>query len=415
MWTSGSCSADAYSRTASRGAAALMAVLFGIVLSAGALAAWHVLDDTARRRAEHAETGRVFALWLTATHRASMRDDYGPALEADPDGFAMAPAGLAGAPPGLPEPGGMTLGIMDDGNGVPMAWAVLVVPDGARGAARAGAFAAGLVAVGVAGEAGGAMSVHEAAIGTARGTAIPAGALFVTADLALPHDEDALYRRAQPGRPWANRMEVELDLGRDIDAGVDGNDLVNADRVDGLRAETTGGVEARDGGSVAGDVTAQAGVTVSDRPDVPGTPEDESQDALLEAGEIEAETGFVASGLVNAGSARIAGRMTAGTVVADRRIDAGSVATVGPVDAGLLVVGTSLTGVTMLTSAAGLDARELVAGGTLDSGPVNVRTFATGSLNAGGMSGGSVAVTGAVFGPHAHISGTMTVGSCDGC
>ena len=37
-------------------------------------------------------------------------------------------------------------------------------------------------------------------------------ALYVTADRGLHYRERALYRRAQPGRPWLNRMETDLAM-----------------------------------------------------------------------------------------------------------------------------------------------------------------------------------------------------------
>ena len=58
-----------------RGAAALLTVLFIVSLAAVLLAVWHESDAARERRQLQAETGRVFAMWLLAAHRATMRTD----------------------------------------------------------------------------------------------------------------------------------------------------------------------------------------------------------------------------------------------------------------------------------------------------------------------------------------------------
>ena len=382
-----------------RGASAVLAVLLALALSASVLATWHAGEDFERRRMLDAETGRVFAMWLGVAHRATMRNDYRPALVADPDGFAVGPAALPGAPPGLRVPAGLTLGVMPDGNGVPMAWAVLTVDAAARAEARSGAFAAGLADVAVAGGAG-AMAAREAGVSAARGTAIPAGSLFATADLAIAYDEDALYRREQPGRPWANRMETGLAMGT--------NDIADGGGIGSLTAETSGDAAAGGEAGVEGDASGRD-LTASE----------------LAAGELSAAS-LRADDEVAAGSARIAGRLDAGSVGVRDRLDAGSLSTVGAVEATLLVVGgalalTDVAGVSPptagnLTSGGGFAARELAVTGDLEA----LRTEVTGSarlgtLTAAGVSANEISVSGAVFGPYGSVSGTMTVGSCDGC
>lgn len=392
-----------------RGASALMAVLLLGALAAGALLLWHDDDAADRRRAAARDDGRLLAMWLQAAHDATMIRDYRPALAVDPDGFELAPASLPGAPPGLPAPGGLTLGVMEDGGGVPMAWAVLVVDAFSRGPARIGALDGGLAAVGTGGEAGAPMSDREAGVAAARGTPVPPGSLFATADRGLPWLEEALYRRRQPGRPWASRMDVALDLDR--------NDLRDGGGFEGRQAVTTGDVE---GGCVPLPPATRCTAV-----DVAGA----AEAATLNAGGVDAEAlegsrGLRANGAVFAGRLELSGgnglRVQGGSpasLVATGRVEAESLRTIGRVDAGLLVVGGALTGVTEVTvRTGGVDAREFVArNGFVTAGPATVRAVGAGSLNAGSLDGSGIAVSGDAFGPSATITGTLTVGSCDGC
>ena len=375
-----------------RGAAAVFTMLLVVGLTASALTIWHVADDVERRRLSAMETGRAFGTWLQVAHAATMRNDYRAALAASPNGFSVAPGSLPGRPPGLRTPAGMTLGMMSDGDGVPMAWAVLDVEEEERGPARNGAFESGLADVAVRGGTGGAMADHTVGVGLARGAAIPAGALFATADLAVAYEEDVLYRRRQPGRPWANRMEAELEFG--------GNDLDGARRVEGQAAETTGGAESRGQGSVEGNATVARWTS-----------------GEMEAAEVDAAT-MTVTGNVSGGTGRFNGTLNSGSVRANLRVDAGTIATVGSVDAGLLVVGTSLDLVGssgVLTSSGRFVGRELTVTGDLGTGPASAGSLAAGRLEAGGVTGQGVSATGAMFGPFARIRGTMTVGSCNGC
>ena len=388
------------SRRQMRGASAVLAVLLLLAFTASVLATWHTVEDFERRRLLDAETGRVFAMWLGIAHRATMRNDYRAALASDPDGFAVGPSALPGAPPGLRVPAGLTLGVMPDGNGVPMAWAVLTLDAAARADARSGAFAAGLADVAVAGSAG-AMAAREAGVAAARGTPIPAGSLFATADLAIAYDDDALYRREQPGRPWANRMETGLAMGS--------NGIEDGGEIEGRTAETSRNVAAGGKGSVDGDASG-AGLTVEE----------------LVGGAVSAASMRVTDELA-AGSVRIAGRLDAGSAAMRERLDAGSLSTVGAVDAALLVVGgtlslTDVAGVSppnaeTVTSGGGFAAREFTVTGALEAATTATvtGTASVGTLTAGSAGANDITITGAAFGPYATVSGTMTVGSCDGC
>ena len=393
----------AWRRRHRRGAAAVFTMLLVVGLTALALVAWHVADDAERRRLTARETGRAFGTWLQVAHAATMRNDYRAALVANPNGFAVAPGSLPGRPPGLRVPAGMTLGVMSDGDGVPMAWAVIEVHEEERASVRNGAFESGLADVGVAGGYRGAMAGRVVGVGVARGAAVPNGALFATADLAVAYEEDVLYRRRQPGRPWANTMDATLDF--------DGNDLEGGGRFEGQAATTVGGAESRGQASVEGDATAG-----------------ELTAGEMDAAEVDAEGGMAVVGTVSAGVARFTGDVNAGTVRADARVDAGSIGTLGNVDAGLLVVGASLdvvvvSGVSppnggLLTVNGRLVGRELRVDGDLRAPATTARSLDAATFGASGVVGQSVSVTGgtgAMFGPSARISGTMTVGNCNGC
>ena len=383
-----------------RGASAVFTVLLILVASASVLAAWHVLDDAERRRNENVELGRLFGIWLQVAHAATMRNDYRVALTAEPDGFSVAPSSLPGVPAGLRAPAVITVGVMADGNDVPMAWAVLAVDREAREAARNGAFGAGLGDVAVAGSGASAMAGYEAAVGIARGASIPDGALFATADLAISYEEGLLYRREQPGRPWANRMEAALDLG--------GNDVQGAARFEAVTAVTAGNAVSRGGARIEGEAES-AGLTTGE----------------MEAGEVEAVS-LTAAGSSVLGSVRVGSDVASQSVVATRRLEAASVVTTGVVEADLLVIGGSMevmivpgvspAGGGSLTLAGDVVARDLQVIGTLDVGPASVTGLRLGALRSDGFTAESMTVRGVVFGPCSRITGTMRVtGTCDGC
>lgn len=380
-----------------RGAAALVAVLLLGAASGWAFLAWQEAEHVERRKQAAWDDGRLFAMWLRLAHDATMVSDYRTALAADPDGFELAPASLPRAPADLPVPAGLRLGVMDDGGGVPMAWCVLAVDAFSRGPGRLGAEEAGLASVGVAGRAGTPMADREAGIAAALGSALAAGSLFATADRGLVHLEEAVYRRAQPGRPWASRMDAALDLA--------GNDIRRGGLVDARSAAVSGDAESRAGATVTGGVTAlnaSAGTAVAEA--VTGA-------ALRAVGSLET----LAAEFSSAVTLRGAGGVPAGATVTGR-IEAGSLASIGRVTAGLLVVGGLLGGGGALTLDEGLDARQVaVTGRFVSSGAASVRVAAAGGLDAGSLGAGDIAVAGDVFGPSATVTGTLTVGSCSGC
>ena len=210
-----------------RGAGALLGVLLLAALAGAALAAHYETRAAERAQALDRAAGRVFAGWVQAAHRATQvhADAFEAALETQL-GIVLTVArlsALGAAPPDLPgRPGrnaAMTLGVIPDGTAgrvpgsspVPMTFGVLEPAPASRPTAmREGALEAGLAAVAPGG--GTLMEAHRPAIEAALGRSLGADAFWVTADLGLRYDERALHRRAQPGRPWLNRMEATLEM-----------------------------------------------------------------------------------------------------------------------------------------------------------------------------------------------------------
>ena len=375
-----------------RGAGALLGVLLLAALAGAALAVHHEARDRERVLALDRAAGRVFADWLLTAHRAAQAhaDAFETALGVQ-TGVILTVARLrtlVPVPAGLPErPGrdaGMVLGVIADGTGrgvpgsvpVPMAFAVLEPAAASRPTAiREGALEGGLAEV--APGAGSLMEAHRPAIEAAMGRALARDALFVTADRGLRYRERALYRRAQPGRPWLNRMETALAMappGATDPADPARRHVVDAGDVGGASAEiatdaAVGGDADIGGGADAADVTAET----------------------VEAGDLAAPRLAVAAELVV--GAAVTGPLEAGSVAASGRLEAGALQTAGALDA----VSLSAAGTAAIEGAA--SAREL-AGEALR---------ATGALGAAGGAGGGV------YGPDAAIAGLLTVGSCAGC
>ena len=214
-------------RARARGAAPLLLTLLLLPLAAAAAVAWHLADDAARRGAERAEAGRAFAGWVLALHRATQESranwpaDLGPVRVTYTAAEVQA---LGGAPVGLPTRVGRgatwTFGVLDDDPLVapdtPMAWGVVEFDL----AADVGPAALGASAFGLAGfvtRTGGTdsdspVAAHLARIESALGREVANHALIATADHGISYHASALYRRAQPGRPWLNRMDHGLAL-----------------------------------------------------------------------------------------------------------------------------------------------------------------------------------------------------------
>ena len=369
-----------------RGAGALLGVLLLGALSGAALAAHYDLRESGRAQALDRAAGRVFAAWVQAAHRATQvhADAFEAALETQ-TGILLTVARLrqlGAAPPGLPaEPGrnaAMALGVIADGtaHSVPMAFGVLEPAQGARPSAmREGALEAGLAAVAPAG--GPLMDAHRPAIEAALGRSLRTDALWVTADRGLRYRERVLHRRAQPGRPWLNRMETPLAM---APPGA-------ADPADPARRNVSG------------------------------------------AGAVDAETVEIGIDVAVGGQADIGGRADAAAVTAET-VEAGDLAGAELRVSAELVVGAAVTGpldAGAVTASGGLEAANLRTAGALDAGALSaagnatvqgaaaVRNIAGETLGIAQELGSGQTAAGGVYGPDATIAGLMTVGSCAGC
>ena len=374
-----------------RGAGALLGVLLLASLAGAALAAHYEARGAERLLALDRAAGRVFAGWAQAAHRAAQ--DHAGAFETALQvhtGVLLTVArlrALGAAPPDLPERPGrdaaMTLGVIPDGSAggvpgrplVPMAFGVLEPRSPSRPTAmRAGALDAGLAALAPGG--GTLMEAHRPAIEAALGRPLAPGALWVTADLGLPYRERALHRRAQPGRPWLNRMETALRMAPPGAAGP-----ADPARRDVLDAGDVGAEAAEIGTDIAVGRNADIGG---------GAATGDAAAATVEAGDIAAPTLAVAADLLV--GAAVTGALAAGRVKATERLEAGALSTAGVLDAASLSAATAVA-VDGTAAAGGLAGEKLRVSGELGAGR--------------GAAGG-------VYGPDATI-GVLTVDSCAGC
>ena len=392
-----------------RGAGALLGVLLLASLAGAALAAHYEARGAERLLALDRAAGRVFAGWVQAAHRATQdhADAFEIALETQL-GVLLTVARLrtlGAAPPDLPERPGrdaaMTLGVIADGTArgapgrspvpgsslapgrspgpgsspVPMAFGVLEPRSPSRPTAmREGALDAGLAALAPGG--GTLMEAHRPAIEAALGRPLAADALWVTADLGLRYRERAFYRRAQPGRPWLNRMETALRMappGATGPADPARRNIVDAGDVGAEAAE------------IATDIAVGGNTDIGGRAEAGG-----AGAATVEAGDVAAPTLEVTAALV-VGTA-LTDRLKAGRVKATERLEAGALRTAGVLDA------------------ASLSASASVA----VDGAVSGQEVAGEKLTVSGALGAAGGAAGGVYGPDATI-GVLTVGSCAGC
>ena len=351
-----------------RGGAVLFSVLL-IMAFAFAMLAVHHRERAATALGERREAaGRLFAAWFHAAHRASQEGDWRTAIEGR--GIELLPGDLrhAGAVlPGLKEDDRIALGLIDDGNGVPMAFGVFTAR--AREAVshiRSGALLGGLRRVGHAGSAAGPMAHHRGTIEAVLSRPLGGNALYVTADQGLEWRSDLLHRRPQPGRPWLNRMEGDLDAGA--------SDILDASRID---AESLSGKSTGRAGwvNVAGSATA-AGLEGA---------------AGLDAGALEVL------------SLDVIRELSVGTLAASGPVAAADAAVTDHLQASLL-------------TADELAAQTMVAGsGVTVAGEAALKDAATGSLAAAVAIDASGLATGRLFGPGLDVAGTLAVNRCAGC
>ena len=368
------------------GAGALLGVLLLAALAGAALAAHYETRAAEHVQALDRAAGRVFAGWVQAAHRATQAhaDAFETALETQV-GIVLTVArlsALGAAPPDLPgRPGrhaAMTLGVIPDSTPrrTPMAFGVLEPVAASRPSAmREGALEAGLAALAPGG--GTLMEGHRPAIEAALGRSLAADALWVTADRGIRYRERALHRRAQPGRPWLNRMETTLEMappGTADPADPARRNITGAGAVDAVSAEARA------------DVAVGATAEIGGRADAAGL-----RAETVEAGDLAAAAFAVSADLVVGAAA--ADRFAADRVTVTGTLEAGAVRSTGALDAAALSV----------------------AGNATVEGAVTARAVAGENLDVAQSLSGSRTAAGGVYGPDATISGLLTVGSCAGC
>ena len=111
-------------------------------------------------------------------------------------------------------------------------------------AMREGALGAGLAGLESVGS-GALMAPHLPAIEAALGRSLGSDALYVTGDHGLRYLEQALYRRAQPGRAYLNRLETGLDMSSADPANPAGRNIVAAGAVTARAAGLSGAARNR--------------------------------------------------------------------------------------------------------------------------------------------------------------------------
>ena len=399
------------------GAGALLSVLLLMTAAAVLLGFYYTERAEAQLRAESREAGRVFAFWFQAAHRASMEVDYrvpraGGGFDVPARVLTPAELELLGVePPGLPQTAGrgvaFSVGIIDDGAGVPMAFGVVEPEAWANTASlREGALEGGLAAIEEVSGSGTGMAVHLAAIETALGQGAAAEGFFVTADASVRYDDRVVYRRAQPGHTRLNRMETGLKAGGCGPAGDEPCDLVNGGRVAAEEVIVTPDAVAPEASTVGGEGSVATELKAGSSVDVVGTCSDAEGGQVLCSDPESTGTAVPDSGLFTA--VEVSGPEL--TVVQDLAVGSAVSVRVSTVD----------MGVRAHVQALRVDARRMTA----QDATVETSVRVTGASSVGTFSGSTVALSGSaatasaalgnLYGPSANI-GTLTVGSCAGC
>lgn len=404
-----------FRRRRSLGAAELFGVLALVAMAALALTAWTLAQAREERAGMHEAAGRVAAAWLMALHRSTMESDWSAAVAAGGALVTRASLVQAGhAPPGLPAAGrGMTmaLGVIGDGTAQATAMSFLVVTPATAAASQhihRGLIDAGIEGVEFAAGPPGVMAPHRAAIETLTG-ALAARAFFVTAD-TLDHIPAALYRRPQPGRPWLNRMEADLDLaGHDIASGgalhagiLDALDPA----IDPLVPATWPGVTTASttvvstAAVVADPASLLAGSTALD-PAV--TPPGAGAASLL-AGSSATVRDLDAAAVTADSAFAVTGDLVAGSLVASAALESVTAAIAGHLQAG------------RLQSTAARAQATAIGGATTVSRDVAAPEARTGAIaGSPAVDTATIAAAGGVYGPSLVVTGTLRAGSCSGC
>ncbi len=224
-------------------------MMFALVLTAIAGAGiLHSLETRAARDMESRgrAAGALFAQWFRAAHHLAQSEEaHYRNLVALHGGVrvpssAIRSAGLIPDWMSIRTDAGQTisLGSIDDGHGVPMAFAV-ATPRRALSALYLESFVAG-AAENQAGDIAGPgrnapASRWQPAIERMLGRSLEPGELFATADTGIANDRRVVYRRAQPGRGGGARMETSLHFG-------DGAGITGVGELDALDAEVQEGL-----------------------------------------------------------------------------------------------------------------------------------------------------------------------------
>ena len=259
-------------RGAREGGAAMVLCVLLLAALAGTGMLWSlevraVKDMEARARV----AGAVFAQWFQAAHHLAQSEEarYRSLVALHGGGpipaAVLRSAGLAPAWMSTRTDAGqaITLGVIDDGRGVPMAYA-LATPARPLSALYLENFVAGAAAnrVGDVAEPGREAQATrwQGAIEQVLGRRLGPGELYASADAGIAHDRRVVYRRAQPGRSGRSRMETalvfgggagisdvgELDTARaELAGGLTVGTLHTGGRLDAQRARVAGEVRAR--------------------------------------------------------------------------------------------------------------------------------------------------------------------------
>ena len=340
-----------------QGSAELFGVLLLMALAVTVLAQHHRAHVTTVLVERDEAAGRLLAAWFLAAHRAVQEGRWTGAREL--------PLRDVPAPTGLRSDQRIRLGVIDDGNGVAMAFGVFTPRGGeAIRHVRSGAIDAGLSRLEEAGITSGPMARHSNAIEAALGDSLQTHALYLTADNGLRWRNGVLHRRPQPGRPWLSRMEGGLDAGA---------------------------FSIRDTGTTRAVAVMSALSSAAGSAHIAGS---------LGAASLEADR-LVAGGLA-------VPRLTIARDLAVGRLSAS--ATLAAVEAEAI---NSLASASLETDRVAVQ-KLLVGSGVTVSGAATWNNVVAGSLAAPAIRTTDL-TTRRLFGPRLRVSGTLAADSCQGC
>ena len=393
-----------------------------------------------RQYAKGRTAGALFASWMLAAHRKAQEEElvdasglpdtgYVAQLTVEPGVEIAMAADLQSqgyAPTWLVDDTALgqaiELGVIDDGGGVPMAFAVAAPSRGLSVAEeegfRAGAAAGGVIGVealatetGVETFGGG----RRAGIEHAIGRPLAAGDRVAVADLGIVYDDRVVHRRRQPGRAYLSEMETDLAFFDPDGAGpAPAPGIVDAGVVSTATMEVPGsgtpGVAAFIVGRAATDPDFDpdgdgvVGATVS-ADVVAGTA---GGAGSVQADVVYGESDGVFANRLGASTWHVGGALAAGQGTATRELTAmrvNAVADPGTGEGGLLAGGPKLA----------VEGR-LEVNGEFGGDSVDASTAGSGSLTSGTVRG-TTAVDGAnTASDRLDVTGTLRVtGQCYGC